>query len=90
MHEMKTQLHIANENQARMHDMEIQLYDAKEALAKYVNEKEVCNSSLSSISSESECVRAFERHTRGIRSKFLMKMGYESKGLKENMYKASS
>ena len=68
--------------------MEIQLYDAKEALAKYVNEKEVCNSSLSSISSQSECVCAFERHIRRIRTKYFIKMGYESKGLKANMYKA--
>ena len=33
MHEMETQLHIANENLARMHEMETQLHDAKETLA---------------------------------------------------------
>ena len=41
MHEMETQLHIANENLARMHETETQLHDAKEALTKHVLEKEV-------------------------------------------------
>ena len=59
---METQLHIANENLAKMHDMETQLHDAKESLAMYVHEKEVCNSSLSSISSQDECFGAFEIH----------------------------
>lgn len=39
----------------KMHEMEIQLHDAKETLAKYVHENEVWNSSLSSISSQNEC-----------------------------------
>ena len=43
----------------KMHEMEIQLHDAKETLVKYVNESEVCNSSLSSISSQNECFGAF-------------------------------
>ena len=33
----------------KLHEMETKLYDAKENLAKYLHEKEVCNSSLSSI-----------------------------------------
>ena len=39
MHEMETQLHIANENLERFHEMETQLHDAKDTLAKYVLEK---------------------------------------------------
>jgi len=47
-----------------MHEMEIQLHDAKKTLAKSVHEKGVCNSILSSISPQNECFGAFERHTR--------------------------
>ena len=43
----------------KMHEMETQLHDVKETLAMYVLEKEVWNSSLSSISSEDECVGSF-------------------------------
>lgn len=35
-----------------MHEMEIQLLDAKETLENYVHKNEVCNSSLSPISSQ--------------------------------------
>lgn len=65
----------------KMHEMEILLQDAKHTLTKYMYEHEVCNTSLSSISSQNECFGAFERHTRRIGSKLLMNMGYEGKGL---------
>ena len=63
-----------------MHEMDIQLHDAKEALAKHVLEEEVNNSSLSSISSQDKYVGSFEKHTRGIGSKLMIKMVYEGKG----------
>jgi hypothetical protein len=65
----------------RLHEMEIQLHEAKETLTKYMHEHEVCSVSLSSNSSKNECFGGFESHTRGIGSKLLLKMGYEGKGL---------
>ena len=80
MNEMETQIHVANESIARMYEMETQLHDAEETLAKHMFEKEVCKSSLSSVSSQDECFGVFEGHTRGIGSKLLKKRDMKVKG----------
>jgi hypothetical protein len=65
----------------RLHEMENQLHEAKETLTKYMHEHKLCSVSLSSNSSKDGCFGGFEKHTRGIGSQLLLKMGCEGKGL---------
>ena len=58
-----------------MHEMEMQLHQAQEALTKNMREAEVIHSNLSSNSLSDRCVDSFEKHTRGIGSNLMFKMG---------------
>ena len=64
-----------------LHEMEMQLHQAQEALTKNMLEAKLKNSNLSSISSSERCGGSFEKHARGVGSKLMLKMGYEGKGL---------
>jgi len=58
-----------------LHDMELQLHQAQEALTKNMHEKEVIHFDLSSVSSLERCVGSFEKHTREVGSKLMIKIG---------------
>ena len=63
----------------RMHEMEMQLPYAQEALTQHMLEAEVNHSNLSSNSSSDRCVGSFEKHTRGIGSKLMLKWAMKAR-----------
>ena len=64
----------------KFHDMERQLHQAQEALTKKIHEEEVIHSNLSSVSSLERCVGSFEKHTKGIGSKLMIKWAMKARG----------
>ena len=65
----------------RMHEMGMQIHQAQEGLTEHIIEAKVNHSTLSSNSSSDRSVGSFEKHTRGIGYKLMLKTSYDGKGL---------